>query len=306
MKFGIGLIPHGNLENTIDLVKLAEDVGFEYAWISHKPNQNIYALLEQICNETTTIKIGPGVTNPYIRKPKNSAFEIMNIHNEFDKRAIFGIGPGNKEQLEQLKITWKKPISTLKDYITIMKKSFKDNDCEIPIYIGAQSPKLLEMSGKIADGALINASHPKDYEELISHVENGMNGSSRNISDFDVGAYTATSIGEDSESAKNAARIVVAFIIAGSAPPVLERHDLPKGLSEEIHLSLSKGDIGGAIRLVNDDLLDIFSITGTSEEIISKINSLEKTGVTQYVVGAPIGKETDNSIRLFEDVIASF
>lgn len=303
MKFGVGIIPQDNIEETINLVKLAEDVGFEYAWISHRPNKNIYSLLEKISDETTTIKIGPGVTNPYVKKPKNSAFEIMNIHNASNKRAIFGIGPGNKEELQQLKIHWKKPVQALKEHVAVFRQSFADEDCNIPIYIGAQSPKLLEIAGKIADGALINASHPKDFEELLDYIQKGNN---NNLSDFDVAAYTATSIGDDIESAKNAARIVVAFIIAGSAPHILERHDLPKKLSEDIYVSLSKGDIGGAIRLVNDDLLDIFSVTGTSKEIIPKVESLQKAGVTQFVVGAPIGKEMDASLKLFENVISSF
>ena len=124
--------------------------------------------------------------------------------------------------------------------------------------------------------------------------------------DFDVGAYTATSIGADSDAAKNAARIVAAFIAAGSPAPVLERHGLPEGINEKIGACLGKGDFGGAIGLVDDAVLDAFSVCGTPDEFIPKIEGLAEMGVTQYVAGSPVGKDVKESIKLLGDVIASF
>ena len=59
MKFGIEFVPQTDLNEIARLVKLAEDVGFEYAWITdHYNNKNVYASLALIAQATETIKLG--------------------------------------------------------------------------------------------------------------------------------------------------------------------------------------------------------------------------------------------------------
>ena len=318
MKFGIEFVPQIPLDELVRLVKIAEDVGFEYAWITdHYNNKNVYETLALIAANTETIKMGPGVTNPYVRSPAISASAIATIDEISNGRATFGIGPGDKATFEALGIAWEKPVSTIKaaiaDINTLLAgektaagaalggaKKVQD---AIPIYMGAQGPKMLETAGEIADGVLINASNPKDYEAAMPMIKKGIGDQAK---DFDVAAYTATSIGEDSEAAKNAAKIVVAFIAAGSPPPVIERHGLPEGFNTQMGEFLAKGDFGGAIGAVTDEALDAFSVCGTPDEFIPKIEGLAEMGVTQYVAGSPVGKNVEESIKLLGDVIASF
>ena len=318
MKFGIEFVPQIPLKELVSLVKLAEDVGFEYAWITdHYNNKNVYETLALIAAETETIKMGPGVTNPYVRSPAISASAIATIDEISEGRATFGIGPGDKATFDALGIEWTKPVSTIKAAIADINTLLAGEKTEggaalggakavqehIPIYMGAQGPKMLETAGEIADGVLINASNPKDYEAAMPMIKKGIGDQAK---DFDVGAYTATSIGADSDAAKNAAKIVVAFIAAGSPPPVIERHGLPEGFNEQMGAFLAKGDFGGAIGAVTDEALDAFSVCGTPDEFIPKIEGLAEMGVTQYVAGSPVGKNVEESIKLLGDVIASF
>ena len=86
MKFGIEFVPDKPLDEIVKLVKLAEDVGFEYAWITdHYNNKNVYETLALLAANTETIKIGPGVTNPYVRSPAIAASAIATIY-EFSTR----------------------------------------------------------------------------------------------------------------------------------------------------------------------------------------------------------------------------
>ena len=318
MKFGIEFVPQIPLDELVKLVKLAEDVGFEYAWITdHYNNKNVYETLALIAAETETIKMGPGVTNPYVRSPAISASAIATIDEISEGRATFGIGPGDKATFDALGIEWTKPVSTIKSAIADINTLLAGEKTEggaalggakavqehIPIYMGAQGPKMLETAGEIADGVLINASNPKDYEAAMPMIKKGIGDQAK---EFDVGAYTATSIGADSDAAKNAAKIVVAFIAAGSPPPVIERHGLPEGFNEQMGAFLAKGDFGGAIGAVTDEALDAFSVCGTPDEFIPKIEGLAEMGVTQYVAGSPVGKNVEESIKLLGDVIASF
>ena len=320
MKFGIEFVPQIPLNELVDLVKLAEDVGFEYAWITdHYNNKNVYETLALIASETETIKMGPGVTNPYVRSPAISASAIATIDEISEGRATFGIGPGDKATFDALGIAWEKPVSTIKAAIADINTLLAGEKTEggaalggakavqehIPIYMGAQGPKMLETAGEIADGVLINASNPKDYEAAMPMIKKGIEAAGGD-KEFDVGAYTATSIGADSDAAKNAAKIVVAFIAAGSPAPVIERHGLPEGFNEQMGAFLAKGDFGGAIGAVTDEALDAFSVCGTPDEFIPKIEGLAEMGVTQYVAGSPVGKNVEESIKLLGDVIASF
>ena len=318
MKFGIEFVPQIPLDELVRLVKIAEDVGFEYAWITdHYNNKNVYETLALIAANTETIKMGPGVTNPYVRSPAISASAIATIDEISNGRATFGIGPGDKATFDALGIAWEKPVSTIKAAIADINTLLAGEKTEagaalggakkvqdaIPIYMGAQGPKMLETAGEIADGVLINASNPKDYEAAMPMIKKGIGDQAK---DFDVAAYTATSIGTDSEAAKNAAKIVVAFIAAGSPPPVIERHGLPDGFNTQMGDFLAKGDFGGAIGAVTDEALDAFSVCGTPDEFIPKIEGLAEMGVTQYVAGSPVGKNVEESIKLLGDVIASF
>ncbi len=318
MKFGIEFVPQIPLDELVRLVKIAEDVGFEYAWITdHYNNKNVYETLALIAANTETIKMGPGVTNPYVRSPAISASAIATIDEISNGRATFGIGPGDKATFDALGIAWEKPVSTIKAAIADINTLLDGGKTEagaalggakkvqdaIPIYMGAQGPKMLETAGEIADGVLINASNPKDYEAAMPMIKKGIGDQAK---DFDVAAYTATSIGTDSEAAKNAAKIVVAFIAAGSPPPVIERHGLPEGFNEQMGAFLAKGDFGGAIGAVTPEALDAFSVCGTPDEFIPKIEALADMGVTQYVAGSPVGKNVEESIKLLGDVIASF
>ena len=318
MKFGIEFVPQIPLDELVRLVKIAEDVGFEYAWITdHYNNKNVYETLALIAANTETIKMGPGVTNPYVRSPAISASAIATIDEISNGRATFGIGPGDKATFDALGIAWEKPVSTIKAAIADINTLLDGGKTEagaalggakkvqdaIPIYMGAQGPKMLETAGEIADGVLINASNPKDYEAAMPMIKKGIGDQAK---DFDVAAYTATSIGTDSEAAKNAAKIVVAFIAAGSPPPVIARHGLPDGFNEQMGAFLAKGDFGGAIGAVTPEALDAFSVCGTPDEFIPKIEALADMGVTQYVAGFPVGKNVEESIKLLGDVIASF
>ena len=320
MKFGIEFVSQIPLDELVKLVKLAEDVGFEYAWITdHYNNKNVYETLALIASNTETIKMGPGVTNPYVRSPAISASAIATIDEISEGRATFGIGPGDKATFDALGIAWEKPVSTIKAAIADINTLLAGGKTEggaalggakavqehIPIYMGAQGPKMLATAGEIADGVLINASNPKDYEAAMPMIKEGI-AAAGGEKDFDVGAYTATSIGPDSDAAKNAAKIVVAFIAAGSPPPVIERHGLPEGFNTQMGDFLAKGDFGGAIGAVTDEALDAFSVCGTPDEFIPKIEGLAEMGVTQYVAGSPVGKDVTESIKLLGDVIASF
>ena len=322
MKFGIEFVPDMKYYELEYYVQLAEDNAFDHVWITdHYNNRNVYSMLTLLALRTRTIKLGPGVTNPYHINPALTASAIGTINEISGGRAVLGIGAGDKVTFDRIGIAWEKPLARMREAVEIIRqlhagksvtydgKVFKFNGARlgfktgsIPIYIGAQGPKMLQLAAEIGDGVLINASHPKDFEEAKGNIDAGLNKAGKSRDAFDTVAYASMSVDKNRDNARNAARIVVAFIVAGSPDVVLQRH----GLSDEavnkvrdaLNAAFTKGDWPGVAKAVTDEMIDIFSISGTPDDVIERINELSKAGVTQVVAGSPIGPDKKKSIKL--------
>ncbi len=321
--YGIEFVPGSiNVKQVVKYTKLAESKDIDFAWITnHYNNRHAYPTLAMIAANTDTIKMGPGIMNTFTDTPAGIASFMATLNEISDGRAVLGIGPGDLSTLPKIAIEPSKPVSRLREGVIQIRKllageeikktgemEFFDYDGAkltgvtlpgkkgIPIYIGAQGPKMLELAGTIGDGALINASNPKDFEVAIPIIKKAMEKAGKKK--FDVGAYTAMSIDKDEKKARNAAKIVAAFIAAGSPPPVLKRHGLDLDNVAKIKDALDRFDFKTAGSLVGDAEIDAFTIAGTPDMVKQKCEDLEKAGVTQIIFGSPLGPDMVNSIRL--------
>lgn len=311
----------------MDYSKLAEEAGVDYIWVTdHYNNRNVYASLSAIAYATNKVLIGTGVTNPYVINPCWTASAIATIDEISGGRSILGIGAGDKITLESIGIPWTKPLTSVREAVEIIRslldgetvkyegKIFKIKGARlnfkvkrrIPIYIGAQAPKMLRLSGYMGDGVLINASHPVDFEYASKHIKEGLEERTEKPDFFDIVAYTAMSIDNDISKAIEAVKIVVAFIVGGSSPMILQRHDIDENKAEIIRNTIAKGDFGGVMQLVDDNMIEAFSVVGTPNDIINKVEELRKMGVTQVVAGSPIGPKVKDAIKLYGEVIEAF
>jgi len=314
MEFGIEFVPNEPAAKVAYMAKLAEDSGFSTVWVTdHYNNRDVYSTLAVISLITNKIKLGTGVTNPYTRNVAVTASSIASINEISGGRAILGIGPGDKATFDAMGIDWDKPLTRVKDSVTAIKAflgkqkvsqvGFKGASLafsagKIPIYIGAQGPKMLELAGAMADGVLINASHPDDFKYAVPVIRQGAEKAGRKASDVKVCAYASFSADKDKAKAVNASKMVVAFIVIGSPANVLERHGINPEATAKISSSIAKGDFGSAIAGVTSEMVDAFSISGTPDDAKARIEELTKTGVDQIVVGSPIGPDKERSIKL--------
>lgn len=326
LTFGIELLANEDAQTLTELIKFAEDNGLEYAWITdHYNNRDAFGLLTYIASRTDTIKLGPGVTNPYTRTAAQLASAIATVNEVSGGRAVFGIGPGDKVTFDSLGIEWEKPLTTVKETVEVVraftrggKVSYDGDVCrikgaklsygesDIPVYIGAQGPKMLALAGAIGDGVLVNGSHPRDFEYAVSVLKEGAKSEDRDFSKFDVGAYTSFSISSDMDAATKAARPVTAFIVAGSPDAVFEKHGIPLDDVEKVRTGFKKG-FGDAVAAVTDEMLDAFSICGTPDKCIGRIEELIKAGVTQIITGSPLGPKKKDAIELIgKEIIPYF
>ena len=327
MSYGIEFVP-GNIsvKEVVKYCKLAEQKDIDFAWITnHYNNRHCYPTLAAIAQATDSIKMGPGIMNTFTDTPAAIASFMCTLNEISDGRAVLGIGPGDLSTLPKLAIDPVKPVARLKEGVQQIKAlctgeevkksgnmDFFDYDGakltgvqlpakkkQIPVYIGAQGPKMLQLAGEIGEGALINASNSKDFEVAIPLIKEACDKvDDKKFKKFDVGAYTAMSIDQSEKKARNAAKIVAAFIAAGSPPALLDRHGLDQANVGKIKDALSRFDFGAVGGLVGDAEIDAFTIAGTPEMVKEKCENLTKAGVTQIIFGSPLGPDMTNSIRL--------
>ena len=312
--FGIEFVPDESVLKIGYMAKLAEDAGFGNIWITdHYNNRDVWTTLAVLSLLTNKISLGTGVTNPYTRNAAITASSIASINELSGGRAILGIGPGDKATFDKMGIDWDKPLSRVRETVLairaflakeqVSQAGFKGaqmsfTTSKIPINIGAQGPKMLELAGAISDGVLINASHPDDFKFAVPMIRAGAEKAGRKPEDVQVCAYASFSADKDPAKAVNASKIVVAFIVAGSPENVLERHGIGMDEAKAISDAISRFDFKGAMDGVTPRMTEAFSISGAPADCRARIDELLSTGVTQIVVGSPIGPNKESAIKL--------
>lgn len=329
MKFGIEFSPEKPTYEVAYYSRDAEDAGFDHVWITdHYNNRNVYSAMTDIAYNTNKILIGSAVTNPYVCNPVWTATAIFTIDEISGGRAVFGIGAGDKMTLNAIGIKWEKPLTAVKESVEIFNQLNETKKCKfhgkffdipnarikkkpphkVPVYIGAQGPKMLRMSAALGDGVLVNASHPRDFEPAVQALKEGAAGTGRSMSEIDVAAYTSFSIDKKRDKAAKKARIVAGAIAVGSPDFVLRRHGIEPETAEAIKTMVANQDFktmkeGG----VPDHVVEAFSIAGTPDDCVERIEALGKVGVTQIVTGMPLGKSKTDAIKLIKkNVIPHF
>jgi 5,10-methylenetetrahydromethanopterin reductase len=171
---------------------------------------------------------------------------------------------------------------------------------EIPVYVGGEGPHMCRMAGKHADGLLFNGSHPDDLSWARDRVEEGKADRPESRGPFDLLAYASVSVGRDAEAAREAARPPVAFIVAGAAPPVLDRHGIDADAAAAIGDHIAAGEFTEAFDLVTEGMIDAFSVAGTPETVVDRMAALREH-TEGIVIGSPLGPDPEAAVELAAD-----
>ncbi|UPV76117.1 5,10-methylenetetrahydromethanopterin reductase [Halorussus limi] len=318
---GIELTPEHPIPDLVETGQRAEESGFDTLFAScHYNNRDPFVVLDRVAAATDDLRLGPGVANPYETHPVSLASRVATLDEVSDGRAVCGLGAGDRSTLRNLGFERDRPLRRVLEAMKVSQKlwagervdhdgTFRATDAglnypeavsDVPVYVGAQGPHMIRMAAKHADGVLVNASHPDDFAWADERVEEGVDerpASRGGRDDFDFAAYASVSVAEDADAAREAARPPVAFIAAGAAPPVLDRHGIDRERAEEIGEAIESGDFSAAFERVTPAMVDAFCIAGTPESAAEKIS-----GVLEYadsfVAGSPLGPDPTAAVGL--------
>ena len=321
---GIELTPDEPIDDVAAYARQAEEEGFDAVLASsHYNNRDPAIALGEIARATVDVRLGPAAANPYDIHPVKLASQIATLDERSDGRILLGIGAGDRSTLLALGIEHDRPLRRVLESFRVARDlwagktvthegTFRTSDAaldyevgtgeQIPVYVGAQGPHMLRMSGKHADGALVNASHPDDLAWSAARIAEGVAERPDGSDEFDATAFTSVSIAADGERARKAARPPVAFIVGGAAPPVLDRHDVEAERASAISAALESGAFSEAFEAVTPDMIEAFSIAGTPETVERKVDAVLEH-VDSVVFGSPLGPDREEAISLLGAVI---
>jgi 5,10-methylenetetrahydromethanopterin reductase len=317
--FGIELTPEHPPDRVVDLGRRAESAGYDAVLAStHYNNRDPFALLALLAERTTDVALGPGVANPHDRHPVTLASQVATLDEASDGRALFGVGPGDPSTLRNLGVADDRGLRPVLETLRVARRlwagervthdgAFAAEDAglnyeppqggDVPVHVGGEGPHMCRMAAKHADGLLFNGSHPDDLTWAREQVERGLADRPDDREPFHLAAYASVSVADDPEAAREAARPPVAFIAAGAAPPVLDRHDLDADRAARIGDRISAGAFSEAFDLVTPAMVDAFCIAGDGTTVTERMAAL-LDHADGLVVGSPLGPDLEAAVSL--------
>jgi 5,10-methylenetetrahydromethanopterin reductase len=321
--YAIELTPEHPVAQLTDFAVTAEEAGFDAVFASHHyNNRDQFMALSSMAQATEAVRLGPGIANPYETHPVTLASRVATLDEMSDGRALFGVGPGDKSTIKNLGFDHDNALRRVLETFKVAQQlwdgervdhdgTFRADDAglnyevgEIPVYVGAQGPHMTKMAAKHADGALYNGSHPKDLEWARDQVDSMLDDRVAE-GEFDLAAYASVSVAEDADAAREAARPPVAFVTAGSPPPVLGRHGIDQDVASDIGDAISAGEFETAFGLVTESMVDAFCIAGTPEDVADRTDALREHA-DSVVFASPLGPDVEAAISLLGAVTDRF
>ncbi len=190
----MGLAPYFRIEELGELARRVEDAGADFIWVSdHHRYRYVYSVLTRLARVTERVKIGPGVTNPYLSHPSVIASAMATLDEVSNGRAALGISSGDPYSLAAMGVEQRSPVTAVREAVQIIRGMLSGErvdysgevfSCrgarlnfqppgEVPVYIGGRGRRMLGLAGEVAEGALINAAHPDDVKECVEYVRAG-------------------------------------------------------------------------------------------------------------------------------------
>ncbi|NDJ87027.1 MAG: LLM class flavin-dependent oxidoreductase [Chloroflexi bacterium] len=328
-RVGLYLQDAHEISEGIELVRYAEDRGFEAVWQAESRlvrDAVVPMAAFAACSER--IKVGSGVINNWTRNVALTAATFLTLDDLSPDRILCGIGAWWDPLAANVGVQRRKPLLAMREYVTVLRdllnmkrvtfhgEFVQVTDIEldvvhgrreprnVPIYIGATGPKMLALSGEIADGVLLNYMVSPDYNDMaIAQIERGAQLAGRRLEDIDRPQLVICSVDRDRKRALDASRKLVTQYL-GQQPHLMKASGVDPSLLDEIHRVLkwpaTEEEIENAMTLVPDEIVQQVTASGTPEEVKAKVREYVSHGCTCPVL-YPLGPDVRLMIDTFAD-----
>jgi 5,10-methylenetetrahydromethanopterin reductase len=220
---GVLLFSDYTIEELVVLAQLSEGLGYRFFWYTDvRFARECYVGLTAVALNTRTIKLGPGVTDPYSRHPAITAGTIATLDEVSGGRALLGLGTGGTG-FRELGIEAKLPVAAMRETVEMVRALLRGGDVtaqgkvialnggrllfdpvrrEIPIYFATHGAQITVLAGRIADGVMIaNTLDPKAFDFYARKLAEGMAKDGRPEGSVDLALRVEACISDNDDAA---------------------------------------------------------------------------------------------------------
>jgi len=311
----------------MEYVKYAEQRGFEAVWQAEsRLVRDAIVPMAAFAAVTSKIKVGSGVINNWTRNIGLLAATFLTLDDLAPNRIICGIGAWWDPLAKNVGIDRRKPLLAMRETVTVMRELLalkrvtfngefhKVNGIEldvvhgrreprnVAIMIGATGDAMMQLTGEIADGAVLNYCVPPEYNlEALKHLEIGAKKAGRKLDDIDRPQLVVCSVDADHKKAVQAAKELLTQYLA-QQPHIAKASGTPEETVKKIQSILgwpaTKEQIHEAMQFVPDELIERITASGTPAEVRKKVNLYRQNGCTCPIL-YPLGDDVKLMIDTF-------
>jgi probable F420-dependent oxidoreductase len=311
MDLGLVLQPDPPASSVVELMRRAQDNGFTHGWLfdSCVLWQEVYLVLGRILAGTSTLTVGPMVTNPLTRDWTVTASLFATLNDMYGPRTVCGIGRGDSA----VRFTGGKPgtLARLESAMGVIRTLAEGGEADLdgtavripwvregrlPVWMAAYGPRALALAGRRADGLIIQLADPYLVEWMVHTFRSAAAAAGRDPDSLAVcvaaPAYVCPP--EDVPHARDQCRWFggmvgnhVADLVArygehsAAVPDALTAYIGARGTYD--YAQHGRAD-NRSTDFVPDDIVDRFCVLGPAETHARRLTELAALGVTQFAV----------------------
>jgi 5,10-methylenetetrahydromethanopterin reductase len=298
-----------DLRDGLDYVRYAESKGFEAVWQAEsRLVRDAIVPMAAYAAVSERIKVGSGVINNWTRNIGLLAATYLTLDDLAPNRIICGIGAWWDPLAKNVGIDRRKPLTAMKETVTILRRLLnmervtfhgefinvdeieldvvhgRRESRNVPIMIGATGDQMMEMTGEISDGAVLNYCVPPDYNhKALELLEKGAKKAGRKFEEIDRPQLIVCSVDKDHDRAIETSKMLLCQYLA-QQPHIAKASGVSQDIVSEIQSILgwpaTKEQITKAKHLVPDELVLRITASGTPDEAKQKVNEYMKNGCT--------------------------
>lgn len=317
-RFSIRMGMAGSVRGLAESARAAEAAGFDQIWTGNDfLGESGLVALPAIALATSTIRFGSGVIDPVSIHPGQIAMFASALQEMSGGRFILGLGSGSDAFFRLAGLAAPAPVPRTRNAILAIRaltqgrspRGIKGVTAEwaetarlrlhrpVPIYVGAMGPRMLDLTGRLADGALPLCLPPRHFLRVREQIAAGAAAAGRSIDDLDIAACLWTAVDDDRAVARDLlARQIARYAGSLSMEALAANGFDPEEFARTQRILDSEGE-AAATASVSPRMLDL-GIAGSAADVITGAAELLALGVRHLSFGPPQGTDRAATLRL--------
>jgi len=342
MKFGnIIQFPSSSIESIFEQTEKTEESGFDTIFYADHtvdfpppgPGMvfdafNTLSALAMI----TKLQLGTAVSDCHRFHPALMAHKVATLDHISSGRALFGIGAGEKINVDMYGLSRAKVLSKLREYIELMrqfwtkkkvskksefwgdiKKAYiqlKPIQKTPPIYVAANGPKTRQLTGELGNGWFPFVETPWTYKENKKEIVEAAKKVGRNPDEIDYALQIYVAI--DDDNPEKAVKACEAFRLAGLVVASVKLNQIYPTLNLPTDVNAFNYDMNSDISKIlaykdklPESMLNDTICLGTTDDVIASIEKFKEAGVT-HMAFWNYGPDNNKVFESFRDKIIPY